>query len=139
MENCIFCQIIAGEIPAYKIYEDDKWFAFLDINPVNLGHTLLLPKRHYRNLFDLPTDLLCEMGVMLQKLTLAVKDATQADGINIGWNNEPAAGQLVFHSHTHIMPRFEGDGFVHWKGKGGETKADFETTREAVKKAISSR
>ncbi|MCX6714144.1 MAG: HIT family protein [Candidatus Vogelbacteria bacterium] len=139
MENndCLFCKIIAGEIPCYKVYEDDKWLAFLDINPINLGHTLLLPKKHHRNLFDLPEDLLGEMGVILQKLSLVIKEATQADGINIGWNNESAAGQLVFHSHTHIMPRFEGDGFTHWKGKGGETKEDFEATQTAIKKTLS--
>ena len=135
-KDCIFCKIIAGEIPAYKIYEDNDWLAFLDINPINLGHTLLLPKKHCRNLFDMPVDLLNQMGELLQKLALAVKDGVKADGLNIGWNNEKPAGQLVFHSHIHIIPRFEGDGFTHWKGKGGETEKDFEKTQEAVTLAL---
>lgn len=135
--DCIFCKIITGEIPADKVYEDSEWLAVLDINPVNLGHTLLLPKEHHRNLFDLPTELLTKLGPVLQKLAQAIKDGTGADGLNIGWNNEPAAGQIVFHSHVHLIPRFEGDGFAHWHGQGGETKADFENVQESIKKTLS--
>ena len=130
--NCIFCQIIAGEIPCYKIHEDNDWLAFLDINPINLGHTLLLPKQHHRNLFDLPEDLLTKLGPVMQKLAIAVKDGSKADGLNIGWNNEAPAGQLVMHAHVHLIPRFAGDGFTHWKGKGGETKSDFETAQQKI-------
>ncbi|MFA6253968.1 MAG: HIT family protein [Candidatus Paceibacterota bacterium] len=133
---CLFCQIIAGEVPCYKVYEDNDWFAFLDINPVNLGHTLLLPKAHFRNLFDLPPDLLTKLGPTMQKLAIAIKNGTSADGLNVGWNNEPAAGQLVMHAHVHLIPRFTGDGFEHWHGKGGETKAEFERTQQAIKKTL---
>ncbi|MEI6494524.1 MAG: HIT family protein [bacterium] len=117
MDECLFCKIIKGEVPSQKVYEDDVFFAFLDIRPINLGHTLLLPKAHYRNLFDLPTDILEKTGPIVQKLALVVRDASQAEGINIGWNNESAAGQLIFHSHVHIIPRFNDDGYVHWKGQ----------------------
>ncbi len=134
--DCIFCKIIAGDIPADKVYEDNDWLAVLDINPVNLGHTLLLPKAHHRNLFDLPAELLIKLGPVLQKLARAIKDGTKADGLNIGWNNEPAAGQLVFHSHVHLIPRFDGDGFIHWHGQGGYTKEDFAETQEAIKKSL---
>ena len=130
--DCIFCKIIAGDIPADKVYEDSDWLAVLDINPVNLGHTLLLPKEHYRNLFDLPTELLTKLGPVLQKLARAIKESTGADGLNLGWNNEPAAGQIVFHSHVHLIPRFDGDGFTHWHGKGGYTKEDFAETQEKI-------
>lgn len=132
MKTCIFCKIIAGEIPSYKVYEDDDFLAFLDINPVNLGHTLLLPKAHYRNLFDLPKNLLGKIGLILQKLAKAIKDSTKADGLNVIMNNEPSAGQLVSHSHIHLIPRFTGDGFAHWHGQGNETKADFEKTQTKI-------
>ncbi len=122
---CLFCKIVAGEIPAYKIYENNDWLAFLDINPVNLGHTLLLPKAHYRNLFDLPNNLLIKLGPITQKLAIAVRDGVKSDGLNVVMNNEPSAGQLIFHTHIHLIPRFTGDGFTHWHGQGGETKADF--------------
>lgn len=134
--DCIFCKIIAGDILANKIYEDNDWVAFLDINPVNLGHTLLLPKTHHRNLFDLPTELLTTLGQVLQKIAQAIKEGTGADGLNIGWNNEPAAGQIVFHSHVHLIPRFDGDGFAHWHGKGGETKEDFIETQKKIISAL---
>jgi len=134
--DCLFCKIIASEIPAYKIYEDNDWLAFLDINPINLGHTLLVSKAHYRNLFDLPTDILTKLGPIIQKLALAVKAGSKADGFNIGMNNEPAAGQLVLHAHLHLIPRFDGDGFEHWHGHGGQTKTDFENTQTAIKKSL---
>lgn len=117
MEDCLFCKIIKGEIPCQKVYEDDTFFAFLDIHPINLGHTLLLPKNHHRNLFDLPTNILEKIGPLIKKIALAVREASCADGINIGWNNETAAGQVIFHSHIHIIPRFNNDGFVQWKGQ----------------------
>jgi histidine triad (HIT) family protein len=136
MNDCLFCQIIAHELPCHQVYEDDNWLAFLDINPVNLGHTLLLPKQHHRNLLDLPENLLSEVGPLIQKIALAVKEATQADGINIGWNNESSAGQIIFHSHIHIIPRFKGDGFIHWQGQGDITEEEFTKIKEAVKKAL---
>lgn len=88
--------------------------AFLDIRPVHPGHTLLLPKRHARNILDMAD---ADAGVLFSKLPLiarAVKEAVSAGGINIGMNNEAPAGQLVFHAHIHIIPRFENDGLVHW-------------------------
>lgn len=117
MTDCIFCKIIAGEIPCYKIYEDNKWLAFLDIKPINLGHTLLLPKKHCCNLLDFPQDLLPEIGPLLQKLGRAIKDGTGADGLNISWNNEPAAGQIIFHAHLHLIPRFKDDNLKPWPNK----------------------
>ncbi|MFA6301110.1 MAG: HIT family protein [Candidatus Paceibacterota bacterium] len=117
MENCIFCKIAKGEIPSTKIYEDNDFFAFLDIKPVNLGHALLIPKTHVKNLYEFPEELLSKIGPVIKKLAIAVKNGTSADGINIGMNNDKAAGQLVFHAHFHIIPRFKDDGHVHWRGK----------------------
>ncbi len=136
--NCLFCKIVAGEIPAYQVYEDNDFLAFLDLNPINLGHTLLIPKVHALNLFDLPADILAKLGPVLQKVGQAVKAGTQANGLNIVMNNGLEAGQLIFHAHFHLIPRFKGDGFKHWHGQGGETKTDFEQAQLAVKKELAS-
>lgn len=117
MNECIFCKIINGEIPADKIYEDENFFAFLDIHPVNPGHALLIPKKHYENLYEIPDDLMAKAGPLIKKLAIAVRKGTNADGINLGMNNEKTAGQLVPHAHFHIIPRFINDGHEHWKGR----------------------
>ena len=135
-KDCLFCKIVAGEIPADKVFEDEDFIAVIDIKPVNLGHVLLLPKKHYRNLLDLPADILDKLGAHLQKLSLAVKQATGADGINIGINNEGAAGQLIFHQHSHIMPRFADDGFRHWQGKENYTSEDFKKITEEIRQQL---
>jgi len=108
--DCIFCKIIKGEIPSNKIYENQNTYAFLDINPVNHGHTLVIPKKHYINIFDTPEETLKQLILTIKKITPAIKKAVNADGINIGLSNEQAAGQAVFHIHFHIMPRFKNDG-----------------------------
>jgi len=132
MNDCLFCKIIAGEIPAKKVYEDDNFFAFLDINPVNLGHTLVVPKQHFVNIFDIPETTTTQIGPVIKKLAQAVKDGTQADGVNIVINNETAAGQIIFHAHVHIIPRYLNDGFQHWKGAGGHTEKDFKKMQEKI-------
>ena len=115
MTDCLFCKIIAGEIPAQKVYEDDTVLAFLDIHPVNIGHTLVIPKTHSVNLYETPNETLAHTMVVVKKLSIAIKKAVGADGINIEMNNEPVAGQVIFHTHWHIVPRFQGDGFTHWR------------------------
>ncbi len=135
MEDCLFCKIIAGIIPAEKVYEDENFIAFLDIKPVNLGHTLFVPKEHSRNIFDAPDTLLSTAGPVLKKLSRAVKEATKADGITIGWNNEPAGGQLIFHTHIHIMPRFMNDDLQHWPGKK-VAQTDLQKTAERIRSAV---
>jgi histidine triad (HIT) family protein len=136
-KDCIFCKIIAGEIPAEKVYEDENTLAFLDIKPVNFGHTLLIPKKHSQNIFDLPTEELQGMMPALKKVAEAIKESVNADGLNITNNHEAAAGQLVYHLHFHIIPRFSNDGFVHWHGKSyaeGEMSATAEKIKSALKK-----
>ncbi len=120
MNDCLFCKIVAGEIPATKIYEDESTLAFLDTNPVNPGDTLVIPKKHSRNIFDIEKEDLLNVTNNIQKVAKAIKEGLNPDGINIISNNEPAAGQVIFHSHTHIVPRFTGDGFKHWKGTAYE-------------------
>ncbi|MFH1956128.1 MAG: HIT family protein [Patescibacteria group bacterium] len=133
--DCIFCKIVNGEIPAEKIYEDENVLAFLDITPVNPGHVLLIPKEHYENLYDLPDETLKQLAPIIKKLAIAVKKGVNAEGINIGMNNERSAGQLVPHAHFHIMPRFSNDGHQHWHGQPyneGEAKI----TSEKIKKFL---
>ena len=116
-EACIFCKIIKGQIQCAKVYEDDKVLAFLDINPVNPGHTLVVPKEHYEHMEQVPDELLKELIVAVKKVTIAVKKGVDTDSINLGLNNGKTAGQLVPHVHFHIMPRFPNDGKKLWEGK----------------------
>lgn len=106
MENCIFCQIINGDIPSAKVYEDDEVMAFLDITQTTTGHTLLIPKKHVRNVLDMTDDIAKEVFARLPKVARAVQKATDACGMNIINNNETIAGQTVFHAHIHLVPRF---------------------------------
>jgi histidine triad (HIT) family protein len=108
-EDTIFAKIIRREIPADIVYEDADTLAFLDINPVHPGHTLVVPKKATRNILDIDEESWLALMRTVRKLALAVKAATNADGINIDINNEAAAGQIVFHTHVHIIPRFAGD------------------------------
>lgn len=130
MNDCLFCKIIAGEIPSEKIYENEHVYAFLDINPVNPGHTLVIPKRHAANLYETPDEDLAQAISAVKRLSVAVKRALAADGINIEMNNDPVAGQVIFHTHFHVIPRFEGDGRELWKGKACEEKQWKETAEK---------
>lgn len=114
MNDCLFCKIIKGELPSSKVYENDKILAFLDISPVNKGHTLVIPKEHYENIYDIPEEILKEVIAAVKKISIAVKKGVNADGISIGQSNESSAGQVVHHIHFHIMPRFSDDGLKLW-------------------------
>lgn len=109
MENCIFCKIVKKEIPAEIVYEDSKFSVFLDISPASKGHCLVVPKEHHKDIFDIPDSMLKEMSLMIKKTANTVKNALKADGINIIFNNGRSAGQLVFHIHAHVIPRYEKD------------------------------
>jgi len=107
----LFARIILGELPAAKVWESDLALAFLDIHPAAPGHTLLVPKGSFASLMDLPDDLSAHLGRVLPRLCRAVKETTGADGINVIVNNGAAAGQVIFHVHYHIIPRFVQDGY----------------------------
>lgn len=108
---CIFCNIISGEIPSYKVYEDDNFYAFLDISQATYGHTLVVPKQHFENLFAMPDFLLEIILILVRDLASKIKTATNCKGINILNNNGEAAGQSVHHFHIHIIPRYDNDNF----------------------------
>ena len=108
MTDCLFCKIVKGEIPSYKIYEDEKTYAFLDIAEDFYGHTLVVPKKHCRNLLDAEKDDLQAVMLAVQKIAKHYR-ASGFDGVNILISNEPAAEQCVFHLHVHIIPRKDGE------------------------------
>ena len=107
-QNNIFAKILRGELPCYKVYEDDKAFAFLDIMPRAQGHTLVLPKAPVRNILDVAPEDLSHVMKVAQKLAQASMKAFGADGITIQQFNEGAGGQVVFHLHVHVIPRKQG-------------------------------
>ena len=108
-ENCIFCKILAGEIPSYKVYEDDDFTVILDAGPASRGHALIIPKEHYKNLYELPEDLAAKAFVLGKKLITELTRILGADGYNLVQNNGAVAGQTVDHFHLHLIPRYEGD------------------------------
>jgi histidine triad (HIT) family protein len=107
-QNNIFAKILRDELPAYKVYEDDKALAFLDIMPRAPGHTLILPKSPARNLLDVDPDDLAHVAKVAQKVAKAAMTVFNADGITVQQFNEPAGGQVVFHLHVHVIPRHDG-------------------------------
>lgn len=122
MADCLFCKIIAGEIPAAKVYEDEHTFAFLDIKPVNPGHTLVVPKAHAVGIADASDDALVAVMRAVKKIAPGILGAVGADGYNIGVNQGSVAGQLVMHLHVHVMPRFPNDGHKLWHGTEASTE-----------------
>lgn len=133
--NCIFCKIIAGEIPAVKVYEDEQYLAFLDLHPVNPGHTLVIPKEHYSNFLATPDDLACGTFKVVKRIAPAVLAAVGAADFNIGVNNGPVAGQIIMHTHAHLIPRLVHDGHVMWHGADyaeGEMQAIGERIRGKI-------
>lgn len=107
---CIFCQIVDGEAPARTVYETETVQAFLDVNPLAPGHTLVVPTSHHERIADLPADLATDLFAVVHAVTPAVEAAVDADATTIAFNNGRAAGQEVPHVHGHIVPRFRGDG-----------------------------
>jgi histidine triad (HIT) family protein len=110
MDECIFCKIAKKEIPSTIVYEDDQFLAFLDIAPANKGHTLVIPKEHYKVYTDIPEELLKKFAVVVKKVASSVHKGLEADGFNIVMNNYKVSGQIVSHAHFHILPRFINDG-----------------------------
>ncbi len=139
MEDTIFGKIIRKEIPADIVYEDDATLAFLDIAPNSPGHTLIIPKQASRNIFDIDEASFLAVMKAVRTVALGVKKAMSADGVNILMNNEPEAGQMVFHSHIHIIPRFKADAFEHFppmKPKTSYEEGEATEIAEKIRNAI---
>ena len=129
MEETVFAKIIRRELPADIVYEDSDVIAFLDIKPNQKGHTLVIPKTYARNIFDIDENTWNKLTETVRKLAPIVREAVGASGVSISMNNEPAAGQIVFHAHVHIIPRFDNDHGYN----GGHTYAPGERTEVAEK------
>ena len=122
MNDCIFCKIIKGEIPSTKIYEDDKVYAFLDISPINPGHTLVIPKEHHAGSSSIPEDMAGRMFRVGSRIGVALKRALDYDGFNLHLADGGCAGQVVMHAHLHVVPRGVEDGFRwNWRQEPYET------------------
>jgi histidine triad (HIT) family protein len=137
MRDCIFCRIAAGEMPAVRVLETPEVLAFLDIAPVNYGHTLVIPKAHYQNLLELPDGLWTSIGQVCRRVAQALMATLSAQGFNIGMNNFGAAGQEVFHAHLHVIPRYHTDGlqlFPQASYKPGDREKTGEQLRWALEK-----
>ncbi len=126
MSDCIFCKIVNGEIPSAKVYEDEHVLAFLDISQVTKGHTLVIPKVHKENLYELTPEMAKHIFSVIPKLANALKETYQPVGLNLVNNNGEKAGQSVFHFHAHLIPRYgEGDGFgAVWKSNQSQYKPE---------------
>lgn len=138
-QNCIFCKIVNGEIPAYKVYEDEHVLAFLDISQVTKGHTLVIPKNHHKDLYELPTEAAEKIFSVVPKIANSIKKSFNPIGLNLLNNNGEAAGQTVFHYHLHIIPRYgKGDGFgAVWKSHQSEySEEKYQKTADQIKASI---
>jgi len=133
--ECIFCKIIKGEIPSHKVYEDTDVFAFLDITPINPGHTLIIPKSHTENIYTISESDFEKVTKIVKKIAIGIRKGLESDGVNVRMNNEKAAGQDIFHAHIHVIPRYKNDGYEPWHGKKGVSPQDL---RKAAGKIIDS-
>ena len=135
MEDCIFCKIIAGEIPSFKVYENDQVFAFADINPINIGHTLIIPKKHAENLWEISAEDLTAIHLASLKLANALKKVLNPEGIAVLQLNGRAVNQVVMHYHLHLIPRCAGDPkltMTDWELVPGDMKTIEETAAKII-------
>lgn len=136
-DECIFCQIVEGKLPSSKVYETDHVYAFLDLNPCHEGHTLIIPKTHCKDIFDADTSVGQEVLAAMQKVGEALKKVTGCPGVNILQNNGRAAGQMVYHLHWHVIPRFVGDGFTLWPQKKYASSEAMNEMAQKLREALS--
>lgn len=132
MNDCVFCKIVKGEIPSFKIYEDEWTYAFLDIAGDYEGHTLVIPKSHYKNIFDIAPEVLSRVMDTVKVVSSHYKDNCGYDGVNIINASEPCAEQTVFHLHIHIIPRKNNDGLKIYPEKD-KTAQDFKHICEKLR------
>lgn len=134
--GCVFCEIIAKRAPAHIVYEDDATVAFMDIAPIHEGHTLVVPKRHATDVFDIGADDAVAAMRTAVKVARAVKAAFGCDGVNIFQSNGPAAGQTVFHFHMHVLPRWAGDRCIALRREYTAGDRDLQHAAEQIRRAI---
>ena len=131
-EDCIFCKIANGEIPSKSLYEDEKFRVILDLGPAAKGHSLILPKDHAANLYELPEKLAGDAMILAKKMASILTEKLNCDGINLVQNNGEAAGQTVEHFHIHLIPRYKGDGQnINWV-PGKPSQEELEAVRKQI-------
>jgi len=126
---------VEGEVPATKIYEDAEVLAFMNLHPTNKGQVLVIPKDHVENIYGFSEELAARIMLATKKLAIAVKNGVDADGVNLIMNNEEAAGQIIFHAHMHIIPRFNADGLKPWPASD-YNEGEIEEWGEKVRKEL---
>jgi len=131
MDNCIFCKIITNQFDSICIYEDELFKVILDKFPASVGHTLILSKTHYENAYELGEREAEALGALMVKMTKLLQEKFGCDGLNVVQNNGSLAGQVIFHYHMHLIPRYENDGIIMKLAAKGDTE---EMVREAVEK-----
>lgn len=136
MDECLFCKIINGEIPSYKVYEDEKTFAFLDINPINTGHTLVIPKNHVAKITEAEEEDLVALAMALKTVIGGIEDGLGIDNLNVFVNQGVDAGQIIPHLHYHIVPRHKDDGMKVDMPQKKLAEEEFLDTVEKIKGAI---
>lgn len=136
---CIFCRIVAGEIPCTRVYEDDAVIAFMDINPVTKGHTLVVPKSHHDPLTDMPPSLLGKTILAVQKVAAAQYAGLEAAALNVTQANGELAGQCVPHVHFHVIPRYAGDPHHQWTPGKYESPEEMERYAARIREAVKRR
>ena len=137
MKDSVFTKIIKREIPASILYEDEHTIAFLDITPVSIGHTLVIPKKQYVNIFDIPADELAATMETVRKVAPAVRDAVGAKGVQVNSNHGVEAGQVVPHLHFHIIPRHARSEFEFWPHLEKQSSGGAKETAEAIRSKLS--
>lgn len=139
MSNCIFCKIVSGEIPSFKVYENDQVMAFMDISQTTKGHTLVIPKIHNENIYELESEAARDIFEVVPKIAKAIKAEFNPEGLNIISNTGEIAGQTVFHFHIHLIPRYgKGDGFgAVWKSNASDyTPEDLKGMADKIAQSI---
>ena len=135
MQDCIFCKIVEGSLPAYKVYEDSEFLAFLDIRPRNTGHILVIPKKHVQTIFEISEEDIAELYKTVRKISIAAKKAVDADGIIIIQSNIISQG--ISHFHTHVLPRFFDDGMpIVWESNVEIENEELEKVAEKIRNAV---
>ena len=134
--NCIFCDIVSGKAKSYTVYEDENVKAFLDISQLTSGHTLVIPKQHYTDIYDMPEALLIDIARVARKLALRYRKALGAGSVNLIQSSGKESGQEVFHFHMHLVPRYEDDGLKNlWDRDERTEKVDIEEAFKAITKS----
>ncbi|SDI84614.1 HIT family protein [Natribacillus halophilus] len=138
MADCIFCKIVAGEIPASKIYEDDDMLAFLDLSQVTKGHALLIPKEHQQDIFSLKEDTAAKLFTKAPTIATALQKTFDCEGLNIVNNNGEQADQSIFHYHLHFIPRYGNDPLFRWADNSNDyTQEDLQAYARDVRENFS--